>query len=323
MKSLIVFLSILIIFLTCPASISAQQPGPALTLTLPELEWAFEINAPNFHVEKSTIAPLGDATYILARNKITNVILSVFLEKTSGNGTSKECRDYYWNGNKKSPLRKDQIKMYDFGEMAIVEYIIPEYLGVKVNQKNLNACLARDGYRIDIHLSKISSNTGEEGLLQNILGTVKINDAYTPTAFDLFQFGNLSFFRKDFQGAIPYYLKALELDKHRKNLGRERWIVLVDQLGMSYGFSGDLINARETYEWAITQEPEYPMFFFNLACTYAEMDQMGEAIRNLRLAYKYKGNKLPGENLPDPKSDPSLKKYLNNKTFIAEIQKIK
>ena len=143
-----------------------------------------------------------------------------------------------------------------------------------------------------------------------------------PRHWIYFEFGNLSFFRKDFQEAIPYYRKALELDKHRKSLGRERWILLVDQLGMAYGFSGDFINAKQTNEWAISQEPEYPMFFYNLACTYAEMNKMDEALRNLRLAYKYKGNVLAGQKFPNPRSDSSFKKYRNNKIFMAELRKM-
>jgi tetratricopeptide (TPR) repeat protein len=317
------FLSILVIFLTCPVLSPAQQRSPTLALTLPDLEWALEINAPDFNVEKKTFAPMGDAIYIFATNKGKNVILSAFLEKASRNGTLKEWRDNYWNSIKKNPLKKEQVKMYDYGEMPIVEYMIPEHFGVKVNQKHLHAFLTKGNYWVHLHLSKILFKAGDEELFQPILSSVKINDSYTPTVSDLFQFGNLSFLRKDFQGAIPYYQKALELEKHRKSLGREERILLFDQLGMSYGLSGDLIKAKETYEWAITQEPEYPMFFYNLACTYAEMNKMDEALHNLRLAYKYKRNVLPGQTFPDPKADSSFKKYVNNKIFIAELQKMK
>lgn len=321
-KSCIVFLSLSLIFLTYPISSPAQQGSPTFVLTLPELEWAFEINAPGFEVEKQTFAPMGDAIYIYATNQGKNVILSAFLEKASRNGTPKEWRDNYWNSIKKNPLKKEQVKMYDSGEMPIVEYMIPEHLGRKVNQKNLHAFLTRKNCWVHIHLSKVLFKAGDEKLFQPVLSGVKINESYTPTAFDLFQFGNLSFFRKDFQGAIPYYQKALERDKNRKSLGRERWLLLVDQLGLSYGLSGDFMKAKETCEWAISQEPEYPMFFYNLACAYAEMNKMDEALRNLRLAYKYKGNVLPGQTFPEPRSDSSFKKYANDKIFITELQKM-
>ena len=315
-------LSILVIFLHWPVSSPAEQQTPVFALALPGLEWSLEVSAPGFDVEKRTLGPRGDSIYLFASNKDTHVIISAFLEKASRKVTSKECRNFYWSGTKRTPLKKEQIKMYDFGDMAIVEYMVPTFQGRETNQKNLFAYFARDNYRSYIHLSKIRFVSGEEGLFNQILTSVKLNESYNPTALDLLEFGNLSLFRKDFQGAISYFWKALNLNEHRKSLGRKGWISLVDQLGMSYGLSGDYLKAKETYEWAISQEPEYPMFFYNLACSYAELNEMDEALRNLRLAYKYKGKVLAGQKFPDPRSDSSFKKYLNNKIFIAELKKM-
>ena len=323
MKSRVVLLSILVIFLHWPVSSPAEPRNPVFALTLPGLEWALEISAPGFDVEKRTLGPRGDSIYLFASSKETHLIISAFLEKAPRKVTSKECRDFYWSGTKKTPLKKEQIEMYDFGGMAIVEYMVPTFQGRETNQKNLFAYFARDNYWAYIHLSKIRFVSGEKGLFNRILTSVKFNESYNPTALDLLEFGNRSLFRKDFQGAISYYGKALNLDKHRKSLGRKGWILLVDQLGMSYGLSGDFIRAQETYEWAISQEPEYPMFFYNLACAYAEMDKMEDALHNLRLAYKYKGKVLAGQEFPNPRSDSSFKKYLNNKIFMAELQKMK
>jgi len=322
MKSRLVLLSILVFFLHWPVSSPAEQRTPAFALTLPGLQWALELSAPGFDVEKRTLGPRGDSIYLFGSNKDTQVIISAFLEKASRKVTSKECRDFYWSGTKRTPLKKEQIEMYDFGDMAIVEYMVPTFQGRETNQKNLFAYFARDDYWSYIHLSKIRFVSGEEGLFNQILTAVRLNESYNPTASDLLEFGNLSLFRKDFGGAISYYWRALNLDGHRKSLGRKGWIFLVDQLGMSYGLSGDYLKAKETYEWAISQEPEYPMFFYNLACAYAEMNEMDEALRNLRLAYKYKGKVLPGQKFPDPRSDSSFKKYLNNKIFIAELKKM-
>ena len=42
----------------------------------------------------------------------------------------------------------DDIKMSEFGEMAILEYMVNEYQGKKVNQKNLNAYLVKNDLMI-------------------------------------------------------------------------------------------------------------------------------------------------------------------------------
>ena len=69
-------------------------------------------------------------------------------------------------------------------------------------------------------------------------------------------------------------------------------------------------------------EPEYPMFYYNLACVYAESDDLDGAIKNLKLAYKYKKNMLPGETFPDPRKDSSFKKYINTEKFEAVLKQI-
>jgi hypothetical protein len=40
------------------------------------------------------------------------------------------------------------------------------------------------------------------------------------------------------------------------------------------------------------------------------------------MAYKFKGKVLAGQKFPNPRSDSSFKKYLNNKIFIAELKKM-
>ncbi len=65
------------------------------------------------------------------------------------------------------------------------------------------------------------------------------------------------------------------------------------------------------------------MFYYNLACSFAEMGKQDDAIKNLRLAFKYKGNSIPGESVPDPRTDSSFEKYLNNPEFKAALEQMK
>ena len=128
---------------------------------------------------------------------------------------------------------------------------------------------------------------------------------------------------KNYKDAALQYEKAMALEKRSRSLASDLWKVLVDQLGMSYGLSGELTKAKTLFEWAITQEPEYPMFYYNLACAFAEMGNRDQTLKNLRMAYKYKRNMIYGENFPDPKRDSSFNKYLQDKYFSAEIGKMR
>ena len=91
--------------------------------------------------------------------------------------------------------------------------------------------------------------------------------------------------------------------------------MVIDNLGMSYALTGDLQRAKETFEYGVSKDLSYPLFYYNLACTYAELDDVPQATTYLKKAPEYKANVLPGEGMPDPASDDSFKKLRKNKEF--------
>lgn len=313
------WLAILIVGVTASEAVSSETTS----LSLPDISWSLEIAVPGFVVEKKEIAPSGEAARFQAVNEGSGVVLSGYLEKAVKTGDAKACRDYYWSRAKQSPFKKEQIGMRESGLMAIVEYIVPDYLGKEVRQKNLNAYLAEGDYWMDVHVSKTGYKPGDEDPFLPVLKGIRINRTYVPTASDRFAFGNMYYKQKDYKKAAMQFEKALELEKQKPSLPRTIWLVLVDQLGMSYGISGDLAKSQHLYEWAVTKESEYPMFYYNLACSFAESGKQEDAIKNLRLAFKYKANSIPGEFIPDPRTDSSFEKYLNNPEFKAALDQMK
>jgi tetratricopeptide (TPR) repeat protein len=132
--------------------------------------------------------------------------------------------------------------------------------------------------------------------------------------------GSAYYIRHDFKKAIGPYSKALELEKKEPTLDKALWHVLIDNLGMAYGISGDLAKAKETFEYGLSKDPLYPMFYYNLACTYAEMNDVDKAIVNLELAFQHKDNLLPGEEIPDPAGDSSFQRFLQNERFRQALR---
>lgn len=153
---------------------SAETAGEAVNLTLPQLNWVLEIGAPGLVIEEKEVADSKEAARFFGTDEKTGVIMSAFLEKADHPGDAKECRAFYWARGRKSPTKKDGISMSESGGMAILEYLVPEEQGITVNHKNLNAYLSRDGYWIDIHLSKMRFTPPEEKLFKDILARVKI-----------------------------------------------------------------------------------------------------------------------------------------------------
>jgi len=166
------------------AQLSGQSDRPII-LSLPNVNWALEIPAGGFVIEKDQTSREGTRDFS-AINRSAGVVMSVFLEPAPSNGSGNYCREFYWEGLKKnSPLKMDDVKMSDMGEMTVLEYIVREHQGVQVDQKHLNAYLARGNTCIDIHLSKVQFSPEDERVFTSILAGVKFRDRFsTVTAGD-------------------------------------------------------------------------------------------------------------------------------------------
>jgi tetratricopeptide (TPR) repeat protein len=140
---------------------------------------------------------------------------------------------------------------------------------------------------------------------------------------DLVEEGSYYFLKHDFQAAIPPYQKALDLEKQDRKLSDAIWKVLVDNLGMAYGITGNLDKAKETFEYGISKAPDYPMFYYNMACTYAEKENMDKAIDYLKLAFDRRENMIPGEKMPDPATDDSFQRFMKDPKFLAALKELK
>jgi tetratricopeptide (TPR) repeat protein len=149
-----------------------------------------------------------------------------------------------------------------------------------------------------------------------VLNSIRI-DHVQRTSVELLQQASQLYLQHDYKGAIGPYSQALELEKVNAKLDKTLWYVLIDNLGMSYGITGDLQQAKETFDYGVSKDPTYPLFYYNLACTYAELNDVANASSYLRKAFEYKANTLPGEGMPDPRTDDSFKKLMKNKEFEA------
>ena len=219
-----------------------EQSSPHLMkLSLPGKNWALEFNFKDFKIEDSEILPDFKGRRIMATNNRTKVILSVFLTPAQKPLSHKELRDSSWESLKRLPFKREHIKKYETGQWAILEYIIKEAKGIKdVDQKNVFAYLVKDNIYIDFHLSKVLYTPADENLFKEFIASAKILDHFTPSSIDNFGYGSYFYLNKNYEKAIVYYEKALDQEKQKPRLQKKFWIVLVDNLGMAYGLSGNL-----------------------------------------------------------------------------------
>ena len=143
-----------------------------------------------------------------------------------------------------------------------------------------------------------------------------------PETRNLMEQGSRFFLERDYKRTIPPYQKALDREKANRTLSETLWRVLVDNLGMAYGISGDLPKAKSTFEYGLSKDPKYPMFHYNMACTYAEMNDVDKTIAALKQAFEYKENMIKGEPFPDPWTDDSFQRFMKDDKFVNALKEM-
>jgi predicted Zn-dependent protease len=134
--------------------------------------------------------------------------------------------------------------------------------------------------------------------------------------------GQTLFRQEKYAEAVGPFEKARELERNGAKLSPDQHRILIDQLAMSYGISGNHKKARALLEDAIQRDAAYPINYYNLACLFAEAGEKGKMLANLSLSFQHKDHILKGEQMPDPRSDSSFQKYLHDDDFIALMNEL-
>jgi tetratricopeptide (TPR) repeat protein len=301
----------------------AQEP---FRYSLPDRKGALSVQLGPLQIQDMSFKPDGTGVRILAHSP-EGLIMTLFLQPAEKPGDSTVCRNEWWSKTRKgleSKVKMKDVKTYELGPIAVAEYTVPDFNGAPVNQKSVHAYFAGGDLWSEIHLSKVQFQKKDEKLFSAVLDKAKMDATYVPTPADYLQFGSAAYLQKDYKNAARYYQRTLDAEKQTRTLSKIMFQVLVDNLGMAYGISGDLEKSRSVLEYGISQDPDYPLFYYNMACYYGELGRRDEAIEQLRKAYARKAHVIPGEGgIPDPLEDSSFTKFKRDRNFIDAVAELK
>jgi tetratricopeptide (TPR) repeat protein len=289
------------------AFIRGIKADDSLTLWLPEKSWAVKSDGRNFELSVHEFLPDLQGENLQAENKQNGLVMSVFLEPAKIKITASEYRTLTLGDLKAKLSKNTEVRTYEKGSFAFTDYTIRkvedlrgtgpqfnEYIekfggDTDFNQRNVFIYIIKDDTWLNFHLSKVLYSDEDAAIFENFISSITIVDAFQPSSVKLFEFGTYYYRQENYKAAIKYYGKALELEKAKQELPDDLWLVLVDNLGMAYGISGDFENAKSTLDYGVSKKPSYPMFYYNLACNYAEQNDLENSLKNLSLAFKYIG----------------------------------
>jgi tetratricopeptide (TPR) repeat protein len=161
--------------------------------------------------------------------------------------------------------------------------------------------------------------------IAKIFTTYHFDPDYKPDFADVVFYGQVLYDAKNFQAAAPVFERSLLMlpaDGTPFPSVKVARRVLTDEAGMAYGISGNLAKARAIFTTGIAADPDYPLYYYNLACADAGDNKLADARLHLQQAFARKANLIPGEAMPDPTTDDSFVPYKGDREFWEFVERL-
>lgn len=159
--------------------------------------------------------------------------------------------------------------------------------------------------------------------LKGVFSTYNLDAGYAPRFDGVLMYAQVLYQTQLYKAAAPIFEKALTMlpkDGAPFPSARIATRIVTDQAGMSYGMAGELTKARAIFEKGVAEDPDYPMYYYNLACADAGEKKLADARRHLQQAFARKDNMNPGEKMPEPAKDDSFLPYQKDKAFWTFLE---
>ncbi len=152
----LVGLAILIVLgFPIPALADLTETDGRFGISVPGTTWVLSFPSQGYTVHVSRHRPDGRGVYYMFVHASNGLNASVYLEPTRVCQTALACRDYYWEHRDSSMSNAQGVNRFERNGFALLEFLVPELAGQPIQQYHVSGHLVRDGYWIDLHLSKV------------------------------------------------------------------------------------------------------------------------------------------------------------------------
>jgi len=235
-----------LILAVCCAIINApaqQSSSHHAQMVIPGVKGVLEFDVGPVTPE-TRVRPDGKEVQLRAFGRPDGLDITAFLQRVSFPASPEKCRDEWWPGTKKGPFQRDNLQETIVKDgIARVEFIVPEFKGVKARQKNIHAYVGASDLCAEIHLSKVDFKPEDQKLFEDLLASVKLLPDASPAADQsqnpsqpqdrgssyYFGQGSKFFLQQDYAQAAGPYQKALDMEKAKRMLSRDYFRVLVSR----------------------------------------------------------------------------------------------
>jgi len=300
------------------AAATAQTAPGKLTFALPEHPGRMSLAQGAWQVVELSAKSNGNEWGERAEQGKQHMLAFLFAAPDKAPLTAVTCRDGMLASEhaEAAVQTRASIRSASGVEIAMAVLIAP-----KDGRMSLRAFVASGDLCGDLAFSAADVKPGDGEAYRQTMDTAKktlltltFEPNAKPTFNDTFAYAEVEFRKHQYVGAAVAYRSALAKVDQSADPQKFRRVV-TDQLSMSLGLSGDLKGSRDVNEAAIKKDPDYPLYYYDLACADAEAGNARAAQEHLQQAYERRSHVISGEAFPNPTADDSLQKLRGDAAF--------
>jgi len=320
-----------LVFLASCSAFPQNKTGDTFKLALPDHNGQLIWNADGFRITQSSAKPNGREIGIRGQSNSDRLAFLGFLFLAPGGDalTSTKCRDDALAEEKRSVPSLSILGTKDLDRgpgLPVSQVTYSSAMRDGSKEYHVRGFVASNGVCGDLELYSGDQIRETDADVAKIFSTYRFDANYVPEFADLAFYGQILYHANNFSAAAPAFEKALTMltpDGAPFPSAKIARRVLTDQAGMAYGISGNFAKARSIFEKGIATDPEYPLYYYNLACADAGEGKLADAQKHLQEAFARKANLISGETMPDPTEDDSFLPYKTNHAFWEFIVRLK
>jgi hypothetical protein len=165
-------LCLLFLFFSTLTYGNIKQSGDAINVSAPKSPWELRFPKGGWELKQEQVGQGGrfyDCSFSDSKKMMK---VSIHIEPAEKCHTAQDCRAWYMSNPWPADLYPQSVEQFEENGIAIVKYLVPIVGGFRINQLNYSAHIVRDGYWVNLNISKQPSQKEDAALFSDFLRTI-------------------------------------------------------------------------------------------------------------------------------------------------------
>ncbi len=157
-----------------PVRADLSEADGMIGITAQGVGWALRFPAQGYTLSHERHRRDGRGQYYMFTNDRTGLNASFFIEPAEKCPSALACREQYWRDRHPSMAKAQAVHRFERNGFALIEFLVPVISGHTLNQFHMSGHLVRDGYWVDMHLSKVLYTPSDRQLFLDFIDALVI-----------------------------------------------------------------------------------------------------------------------------------------------------